>query len=215
MEREKENEREKEEENEREKERQIQIQMDKERQLQIEKGKERLRRIRKKKEPNIDAPVIIMPKLNPVSKIISQEVLSAPPTVKWKDAAIKAVTTVVNCMATSNIESDDKLQLVIENDEFKNRYDKTKFYYYFNETPRYNINSVFISTVNNWDSLKLNIREFDTWINHVLKHLFLKIIKNINWRKSNENLHIFKKKIFFIKIFILLLRSKIFNFIFS
>ena len=81
-----------------------------------------------------------MPKLNPASKIISQEVLTAPPTAKWKPAAIEAVTTIANCMATSNIESDDKLQLVIENNEFKNRYDKTKFYYYFNETPRYSIN---------------------------------------------------------------------------
>ena len=164
-EREKENEREKEEEEkqnekEREKERQRQIQIEKERQLKIEKEKERLRRIRKKKEPNINAPVIIMPKLNPVSKIISQDILSAPTTVEKKPAAIKAVTTVVNCMATSNIESDDKLQLVIENNEFKSRYDKTKFYYYFNETPRYIINSVFISTLYNLDLLKLMIREF-------------------------------------------------------
>ena len=139
---EKEKEREWEKENEREKERQRQIQIEKERQLKIEKEKERFRRIRKKKEPNINAPVIIMPKLNPESKIITQEVLFAPTTVEKKPAAIKAVTTIVNCMAKSNIESDDKLQLVIENDEFKSRYDKTKFYYYFNETPRYNINSV-------------------------------------------------------------------------
>ena len=151
-ERKRETEREKEEEekeSEREKERQKEIQVEKERQLKIEKEKERLRRIRKKKEPNIDAPVIIMPKLSPESKIITQEVLSAPTTVEKKPAAIEAVTTIANCMATSKIETDDKLQLAIENDEYNIRYDKTKFFYYFNETPRYDINSVFISTLKN------------------------------------------------------------------
>ena len=56
-----------------------------------------------------------MPELNPASKIISQEVLIAPPTAKWKNA----VTAIANCMATSNIETDDKLQLAIENEEYK------------------------------------------------------------------------------------------------